>query len=522
MKPEDRDHLHSLLSAVVDNTIDEPELAKLANLLESDNEARRFYVQYMDMHAALSASAAHPLNLPRSRRPWYGIVASALAAAAALMLAWATSFLGRPAEIPVVPEAKSVANDASSNAGYVATIVSASNESELNGKPVIAAERLTPGTYDLAQGQLSLQFDGGAHVFFDGPARFTLQSRRRLQIDRGTFLFEGDQSCESIEITTPHSIFRNLGTRYAAVVTAEGEDLHVAKGTVQRTIGRSTPSPQHELIEAGAGRRYVAATDDNVTIPLDEALVERTPEPSTVEHPAARPWVADDFRGNQERIRGLRSGYGWAEPWRSLRDDWQLVSPGLGAEGSFAVQHNGISKNPAAQRAAAHRLLETPIDLSRDGIWYLRFLVRRGRAQPKDEHLAMVVLRSHGLSAQEEINQGALIQIALRREEVAMVRLGGSLNRVSLPQTPDQTYAVVAKIVCGRTKPEQVLVRVMAADRLAKSKEPMDWSLVSESVHTDIKIEQVSLECVSGGQIQFGDLCLGPTWESVVRPVAAP
>ena len=134
----------------------------------------------------------------------------------------------------------------------------------------------------------------------------------------------------------------------------------------------------------------------------------------------------------------------------------------------------------------------------------------------------MVVLRAHGLSAEQEIEQGSLIQIALRREETVFVRLAGTLNRVSIPQSPAQTYAVVAKIVAGRTKPEQVLVRVMAAERLATSPEPTDWSLVSDSVHTDIRLDQMSLECVSGGRIQFGDICIGPTWASVTRPTTDP
>ena len=69
--------------------------------------------------------------------------------------------------------------------------------------------------------------------------------------------------------------------------------------------------------------------------------------------------------------------------------------------------------------------------------------------------------------------------------------------------------------MAGRVKPELVLVRLMAADRLAGSSEPAEWSLVSESVHTDIRLDQVSLECVSGGRIEFGGLRIGPTWESV-------
>jgi hypothetical protein len=159
--------------------------------------------------------------------------------------------------------------------------------------------------------------------------------------------------------------------------------------------------------------------------------------------------------------------------------------------------------------------------LSQDGIWYVRFLVRRGRVIAKDEHRATVVLRKRGLAVQEELEQNALIQIALRKDDTAMVRVADTLTRVSLPQAPGQTYAVVVKIVAGRVKPEQVLVRLMTADRLADSEEPAEWSLVSDSVQTDLRLDQVSLECVSRGRIEFGDLLIGPTWQSVATPPPA-
>jgi hypothetical protein len=436
--------------------------------------------------------------------------------AAALMLVWLGTFVGQLADVPREPARKDVASREAVEAGYVATIVSVSDDSRLNGERTATAIRLTPGGYDLSSGSVGLQFDGGARLFFQGQARFTLESRRRLRVDRGTFVFAGDELCESIEIATPHSVIRNLGTVYAAVIDADGEDVHVSKGAVQRTIGERTTSPRKEYIEAGTARRFGGEDIDAISIPLDEALVEKSLQTSNAEALSTRAIVVDDFRGGQERIRGLRSGRGWAEPWRSARDEMRLVSPGLRGERSFALQHNGSENGQDGHRVAAHRRLESSLDLSRDGIWYLRFLVRRGPAKSKDEHRAMVVLRAHGLTAEEEIARGALLQIALRRDDVAFVRLAGTLNRVSIPQVPNQIYAVVAKIVAGESKPEQVLVRVMAAERLAASQEPTDWSLVSDSVHTDIRLDQISLECVSGGQITFGDVCIGPTWESIV------
>jgi hypothetical protein len=343
-----------------------------------------------------------------------------------------------------------------------------------------------------------------------------------MAIDRGTFTFRGDQTCESIEIVTPHSVFRNIGTLYAAVIGADAEEVHVAEGVVRRSTGDGSQPVRHELIEAGVGRRYhtdgVAGATD---IPLDVHLVGRSAEDDASRAVAVQPAVVDDFRSDGDRIDGMQSGSGWAEPWRSRQGELRLVSPGLTGEGSRAVLHDGSGDDADQRRSAAHRQLETPIDLSQDGVWYVRFFVRRGASVRKDEHRAMVVLRKRGLAPQDEIDQGALIQVALRREDVAMVRVADTLTRVSLPQVHGHAYAVVAKIVAGRVKPEQVLVRVLAADRLAGSKEPAEWSLVSHEVSTDVCLDQLSLECVSRGRIEFGDVAVGPTWQSITAAPAA-
>lgn len=526
MNRVERDRLHALLSAVVDDTIGEEQAAELVRLLGSDADARRFYVRYLDMNAALAGAASRPASVPVRgwRVPWVAVVMSLMAAS--LMAAWlAVSGGPRGGGLEGVAGATVAAADASPP-GYVGTVASASDDAVLNGEAVTPGMRLTAGPYAILAGGVTVQFDGGARVFLARQAKFTLRSRRAMAIDRGTFVFQGDQTCEPIEIVTPRSVFRNIGTRYAAVIGDKAEEVHVAEGAVRRTAAEGSPSDQHELIEAGAGRRYGAQQQAGAeVIPLDFTLVDGSAEEGSSNPVAAFPVVVDDFRGDHgdnERVDGTRSGSGWAEPWRSRLGVMRLASPGLAGAESGAVVHDGSGKDADQRRSAAHRQLQEPIDLSQDGIWYLRFLVRRGPKVAKDEHRAMVVLRTRGLTADEEIAQNALIQIALRKDDAALVRVADSLSRVSLPQVPGQTYAVVAKIVAGRLKPDQVLVRVMAADRLAGSHEPDEWSLISDGVSSDIRLDQLSLECVSRGRVEFGDLVIGPTWQSITAVPHAP
>lgn len=506
-----RDSLHALLSAVVDGTASEEQVAELSRLLQSDAEARRFYVRYMDMHAALAGGQLPRVAVRSRSTPWGLIVASLIAAS--VLVAW----------LLVPPMGWSGGGGRADGnvaaAGYVATIASSTPDAILDGKAVVPGARLTSGAYLLTAGGVNIRFDGGARILLEKTSRFAIDSRRSMRIHEGTFVFQGDQTCESIEIITPHSVFKNIGTRYAAVIDARREEVHVAEGAVRRTAGDRARSRRHELIEAGEGRRYNVAVPGAESIPLDGALVARSLEAGATESSPSHPTVVDDFRGGAGQIKGLKSGTGWAEPWDSRRGGLRVSAPGLSGGGSVAVVHEAAGKEAAQGRSAAHRRLNSPIDLATDGIWYVRFLVRRGPLGARDEHRAMLVLRTRGLTAEEELGQNAFIQIALRKHDGVMLRVADTLTRASLPQTSGQTYAVVAKIVAGRSRPDQVLLSLMAAERLAGSSEPAEWSLVSEDVDSDLRFETLSLEFSSAGRIMVGDICIGPTWASVAQPL---
>lgn len=519
----ERDSLHVLLSALVDDSATEAQVTELGRLLAADAEARRFYVRYVDMHATLAGGQLPEFSRRASRLPWIAVVATLMAAS--LLGAWLVMSPGQPEGQRAVGEAQAAELGGVMAAGYVATIVSASPNSIVNGDVVREGARLAAGAYTVDDGAVSVQFDGGAEILFDGGSRFTIQSRRAIAIDRATFVFRGDQTCESIEITTPHSALKNLGTRYAVVVNANGEEVHVAEGAVRRTQAGREDAAGRELIEAGVGRRYTADAAGAESIPLDRSLASRSLDDATAhdESPTSpnrsRAATVDDFRHELSHIHGLKSGSGWVGPWESRRGELAVESPGLSGEGSSALVHDGTGKRSSESAAAAHRRFDEAIDLSQDGIWYLRFLFRRGPSRAKNENQIMVVLRSRGLTTQEEIDQNALIQVAIRKDASAILRLGDTLTRASLPLVPDQTYAVVAKIVAGRSKPDQVLVSLMAADRLDQSAEPTEWLLVSENVTSDMRLEKLSIEFVGGGRKAVGDLRIGPTWASIAQPL---
>lgn len=516
MSPADQHVLHSLLSAVVDGTASEVQVTELSRRLEEDAETRRFYVRYLDMHAFLQGGQLPRAAMRPRHRPWLAFVSSLVAAS--LLVAWLLTPPPRPDGGGEFAGHAGVEPGDAAHVAYVATVAAASPGAILDGDPVRVGMRLTSGPYVLMVGSVDIRFDGGARILLEDASRFTIHSRRVMQIDEGTIVFQGDQTCEPIEVVSPHSVFRNIGTRYAAVIDAQGEELHVAEGAVRRTAGQAREPTTHQLVEAGSGLRFVAQAAEATSIPLDQTLVSRSLDEDVQAASDAGPIVTDGFRGGGDCLRGTTSGAGWSGPWESHKDSLRLASPGLSGVGSVAVIHDGSGKPAAERKSAANRRLQTPIDLSQDGIWYLRFLVRRGPVAG-GEHRAMLSLRTGGLTDAEELERNSLVQIALRRADSSLVRIADSLTRASLPQIPGQTYAVVVKIVAGRAQPDQVLVSLMAADRLIGSKEPTEWSLVSESVDSDARLDRLSLECASNGEIAFGDICIGPTWSSVAKPL---
>lgn len=519
--PNDRNVLHGLVAALVDGTATETQVADLTWRLENDADARRFYIRYLDMHAHLTGGQSLHMKPLHRRLPWAAVIAGGLLAASVVGLWLLPSAVDRGDSDPTGlhrPDPGIAAEPVVR--AYVATVTSAGVEAVLNGDAVSPGMRLATGRFVLSAGAIEVQFDGGARILFEGESRFAFVSRREVEIEQATFVFRGDQTCEPIAITTPHSRFKDIGTRYAAVIDGRGEEVHVADGAVRRSVGPASEI-NHEMITAGVGRRYGSNDRAGAVIPLNAVLLERSLAFGAVSRVDDAPKAFDAFATEEKQVGGTSSGDGWRGAWASHQSfpELPLVSPGLTGPGSVAVLHDATGKPAIARRTAAHRRLAEPIDLSQDGIWYLRFLVRRGPANVNDEHLGMVVLRTYGLTVEEEIERKTTIKVAVQREDGALIRFADRVSRTSLPQLPDQNYAVVAKIVAGRTNPDQVFLRVVAADRLTETPEPVDWSVASDSIHTDMVVDQLSLEFVSSGKIEVGDLCMGRTWQSIARPL---
>lgn len=521
--------LHALLTGVCDEKLTADEAVRLADRLREEPAARRFYVRYLDMHARLMGLPGLIGTSHTRERPWARVVSPALVervvrlapplAAASLAALGMVLLLWKPTddpanhrtdnqELPVPAVVSVMAEPQAATVNYVATVASASIDAQLGGRPAVAGGRLPPTACAVTAGSVTLRFDGGAEIFFDTGSRFRITSRHSLEVEEGVFVFQGDATCEPLTITTPQATLIDVGTQYAGVVKPGAEELHVIDGAVRR----SGTGPE-EFVPAGVGRVYDVRAPQGRIIPIDSALVRRSAQ-AKGSPPVALPPIADDtFVEVAESIGGLTGGLGWRGGWVTQRGRpaFAVGHTGLGPVGSGAIEHRGGGSR------AAHRCLEQPIDLGTDGLRYVRYLVRREADLPGDKNLAMLVLRKHGLTVAEEVSQQSFIQLAVCRDDTVSLKFRGASVRSSTALPAEATMAVVAKVVSGRERPDQISMRVMPVARLG-DQEPEAWTSVTASIATDLVFDQISVEVASRGQVWIDDIVVGPSWASIALP----
>ena len=132
------------------------------------------------------------------------------------------------------------------------------------------------------------------------------------------------------------------------------------------------------------------------------------------------------------------------------------------------------------------------------------FLV--GYAEGKNEEIRRAL--------EEEIERQSALHLAVYRADTLAVKFAGQSVRSAVPQPAGETVAIVAKIVAGRTQPDQVFACVLPASGLG-DREPLEWSVATDCIDSGHIFDQVSVEIVSQGEVLLGDIAIGTTWSSI-------
>ena len=253
----------ALWRRLVDGQLTPDEFAALEQRLLADRGFRARCVQYMDLEASLYEELASPgvepkpapspPAGPRRRWLWAGAAALLIMSAAAILLAFFLPAPRQPRDAYVEAKLKGL---------EVAAIVT-----HVEGLPATvklkAGMRLKPGELVIQQGQVQLEFLGGAKLLLAGPAELHILSPKSATLVSGQAATRVQAWGHGFVLNTPEAVMVDLGTEFAVGVDEElGSAVQVVDGEVEVSVLGEDGSTltSERLEEAGALRIRPGAT----------------------------------------------------------------------------------------------------------------------------------------------------------------------------------------------------------------------------------------------------------------------
>lgn len=284
------EELGLLAAALCDGKITPQEASRLEQLAGQSADARRFLLQYLQLHGELywehaaSVSSAGDAgfrpsdlvdgsNLRTEARTTNGRlrwVAVALAASLLLAVAWWWSpwRFGQPRVAPVA-------------AARVTWSVAAQwqDSPRPDGTKLAVGDRL-----QLAEGLAEIAFVSGARVILEGPALLELESPERVNLQHGSLAARVDGPAKGFAVRTPSLAVVDLGTEFGVTAqTAGPSEVHVFVGQVQVRPQIGAQAGAWQAVTAGRAVRVAMASDGKLPkleqIPAEEFRFARSLPP---------------------------------------------------------------------------------------------------------------------------------------------------------------------------------------------------------------------------------------------------
>jgi hypothetical protein len=245
--------------------------------LRGDAAARRFYVAYLDLHAALQWRTRGESASPR-RRPAYRFVPLLYGAAACLVLAAGVLVAlvprrgveeGETPDLPAAPR------------GAVAVLIGhpqAVWEADM-AQPTESGTPLQPGRLKLRAGVVELAFCSGGEVLVEGPAELDVCAADRAYLRRGKLTAKVAEGAPAFHVEMPGVAVTDRGGECGLwCADARAAEVHVFAGQVDADTSERPGTPAQRVPERGAAR-FNAGRQELTPVPLNEdAFAQLRPE----------------------------------------------------------------------------------------------------------------------------------------------------------------------------------------------------------------------------------------------------
>ena len=241
--------LANLLSAFCDGRITEVETNELRSYLEISQEARRYYLHYLDMHLDLVRRAEIQQILPIStdafaknslslwQRPWLH------AAATMTLLLVFVILLLRPSS----SNETSAGGDPIAFVSRADSVVLAANPSQT----IEVGSLLPEGRLRLERGDLRLDFFNGVALTLQGPIDCDLRGVDQITLHRGRLAALVPESASGFAVRTPDAMIIDIGREFALnVLPNDISQVHAVEGEVIASLaGKGGFTLEQSIIE---------------------------------------------------------------------------------------------------------------------------------------------------------------------------------------------------------------------------------------------------------------------------------
>ncbi len=250
------------LAALRDGTIEEHDFAQLSELLEQNAEARRYYVEYMQLAAILGKRAA-PGTAIAETTPRFGFLRQAIATGKAVageparrVIARGADVLSRPRPLALVVASVVTASlvmvlavlhtprfareAVVPVAKQVVAKVTGSHETHWGQgglRPVQGQDLALGEQLQLQSGFVEITFGRGTRVVVEGPATLALTGDNSAVLDRGRLSALVPKSARGFTVTSPVTRLTDLGTEFGVVVNERSDtEVYVFQGKIAAEV----------------------------------------------------------------------------------------------------------------------------------------------------------------------------------------------------------------------------------------------------------------------------------------------
>jgi ferric-dicitrate binding protein FerR (iron transport regulator) len=494
----ERMHRHLL------GALEPEEFHQLEQDLLGSPELRSRFIRAIRTDAALHEESMQvrevaPLNHRRSYWRWSLGIAAGIALMG--MVFWNTRTNGTASE------------------GEIATLVDNRNCKWAAGHKVQLENRMSPGIVELASGVALIEFDGGARLALQGPAKLELIDPKTARLHRGSASVRCEEGLYSFSLMTPTSTVIDLGTEFGVAVEADGKsEVHVLDGEVE--VATAFQSEQQNTQFLNAGETLILATNGSNQMVSDstKSWIRDYSTRADREAKSITPKVIarDVFPTDISEAKRFSLGSGWKGAW------WQAT---VGRKGDFRfapmdplVKRDG--KSGLAMLVGGwvevRRFLEEPVDPLKTQTIYLAFSLHRMNQTQRDKSgklsEATVMFRSSK-------DPTTILGMALSGRNHWVVLEQGAWERSEMPVSGKGPHYVFAKVELDPRRGNRVSMMGFEDIASIPTQEPEHWTFVTRRQLSKIHVplDMIALQ-VRQSPFKFGEIVLGNSWHAVADP----